>query len=253
MFDFIEDEAVRSKAIEQYEAQMKEVNESVQSKIDKAVEGLQNKNKELIGEKKSIQEKLAEFKDITDPVKAMEALKFINENEDAQLIRDGKVGELIEKRTSTMRIEHDNAIRELADKLEATSTAESTYRNLYETKVMDDAIRAHAVQAGVRPEAVSDVLLRAKSMFSLDKEGGVEARDAKGNLRKNDAGNVVTPGVWLEDLKRTSPHYWPASEGAGAVGGSLGADADVTARLADFAKRGDMKSYKALRKKMGML
>lgn len=250
MFEFIKDEAERVKAVEEYEAQIQAVTADVDSKINEAVQGLQNKNQELLGEKKSIQEKLAKFSDITDPEKALEALKFINENEDAQLIRDGKVGELIEKKTSVMRIEHNNAIKELADKLEAASKGEETFKSLYETKVMDDSLREVCISAGVRPEAITDVLLRSKEIFSLDKDNAVEARDGKGGLKKNAAGDVLTPAVWMEELKTTSPHYWPSSEGAGAVGGNITGDADTTAKLAEYAKRGDMVNYRKLRASM---
>lgn len=251
MFEYIEDEDLRSKAIADFEARQKEVNEGIDKKIAEATERLVAKNTELLGEKKTIQEKLAEFKDITDPEKALEALNFINENEDAQLIKDGKVNELIEKRTSVMRIEHETAVQELADKLMEATEGQSTFKNLYETKVMDDAMRAVAVQAGVRIEAIPDVLLRAKSVFSLDKSGAPEARDEKGNLIKNKDDNVVTPAVWMEDLKTTSPHYWPTSAGAGALGSGVTDSADVTAKLADLAKRGDMKGYRKLRAQMG--
>jgi len=250
MFSFIEDEEVRAKAVEQYEASLKTVTDGVQATVDEAVAGLQSKNAELLGEKKSIQEKLLTFKDITDPEKALEALNFINDNEDAQLIKDGKIGELIDRRTSTMRIDHDNAVKELADKLEAASGGEVKYKGLYETKIMDDALRAVATTAGVRPEAITDVLLRAKGLFTLDKEGGPEARDSAGNLRKNADGNVLTAGVWMEDLKTSSPHYWPSSEGAGAQGGHVAVDADTTAKLADLAKKGDMPGYRRLRAQM---
>ncbi len=249
-FTFIEDEELRTQAEEAYTISMQTVTEGIQTKIDAAIEGLQNKNVELLGEKKAVQEKLAKFADITDPEKALEALKFINENEDAQLIKDGKIGEIIERRTSTMRIEHENALTDLAEKLESSLTGETHYKGMYETKVMDDAMRAVAVTAGVRAEAVPDILLRAKSMFSLDDKGEPEARDSGGKLKKNDDGNVMTPGVWLEDLKVTSPHYWPTSRGSGAVGGNLGADADTTAKLADLVAKNDMAGYRALRAKM---
>jgi len=250
MFEFIEDEAVRAKAVEAYDVQLKEVTDGVQGKIDEAITGLQNKNQELLGEKKTIQEKLATFANIDDPEKALEALKFINENEDAQLIKDGRVSELIEKRTSTMRIDHDTAIKDLADKLEEASGGQVKYKGLYETKVMDDALRAVSMQAGVRQEAVVDILLRAKDLFTLDSKGVVEARDSGGNLRKNDDGNVMTPAVWLEDLKASSPHFWPPSEGSGATGAHITIDADTTAKLADLAKKGDMNGYRKLRKAM---
>jgi len=250
MFEFIEDEAIRQQANEYYEAQMKAVNENVQSQIDEAIHGLKSKNEELLGEKKTIQEKLLMFKDIKDPKKALEALTFIEESEEAQMIRDGKFDELLEKRTSTMRIEHENKVNDLLQKYEDTSKTAHTFQSLYETKMMDDAMRREAVRAGVRSEAIEDVLLRAKNIYTLDANGVPEARDAKGSLRKNEKDNVLTPSVWLEDLKSSSPHYWPSSEGIGAVGGNITNSADLTAKLADYAAKGMMPEYRALRSKM---
>ncbi len=204
-FDFIEDEALRKTAEEAYNAEVKANTEDIDSKISEAVAGLKTKNEELLGEKKTIQTQLQRFADISDPEEAIKALKFINESEEAQMIRDGKFDELLEKRTSTMRLDHDNSITELADKLEEVTAGKSKYKGLYQTKIMDDSLREVANKAGVRPEAVTDVLLRAKTLFQLGQDGSVEARDSGGKLLKNEDGNVITPSVWLESMKETSP------------------------------------------------
>lgn len=252
MFDFIEDVELRAKAEEAAAVRTKELEIGLQAKIDEAISGLRLKNEELLGEKKSIQEKLRKFSAISDPDKAMDALKFLQENEDAQLLKDGKVSELIDKRTSQMRLEHEQLLGELKKKAEEAEKGSFLYRSMYEGKILEDEIRAIAVKAGVVPEAVSDVLLRAKGIFTLAKDNTVEARDDKGNLVKTTEGNVLTPFVWMEQLKTTSPHYWPRSESAGARGGTPSAgDPDTMARLGELAKKGDMDGYRKLRAKMG--
>lgn len=249
-FDFITDDNLRKQAETAYDAEVKANSEDLDSKISEAVEGLRNKNEQLLGEKKTIQEKLLTFADIDDPVKALEALTFINESEEAQMIRDGKFDELLEKRTSTMRLEHDNSIVDLTEQLLEASKGKGKYKGLYQTKIMDDELREVAGKAGVRQEAITDVLLRANTIFQLGQDGTVEARDGAGKLLKNEEGNVVTPSVWLESMKETSPHYWPSSEGSGARGGNITGDADVTERLAHYAKTGQMVKYRELRKQM---
>jgi hypothetical protein len=249
-FSFIEDETLRAQAEEAYNAEQKANAEDIDAKIAEAVEGLKNKNEELLGEKKTIQERLQKYAEIKDPEEALKALKFINESEEAQMIRDGKFDELLEKRTSNMRLEHDNAITELADKLEEITNSKTKYKSLYQTKIMDDALRDVATKAGVRPEAIPDVLLRANTLFSLGSDGSVEARTSDGKLLKNEDGNVVTPSVWMESLKESSPHYWPSSEGSGARGGNITGDADTTEKLAALAKKGDMQGYRKLRSQM---
>jgi hypothetical protein len=250
VFEFIEDEELRQQAIDQYEASIKETTESIDTKIEEAVAGLKAKNEELLGEKKSIQEKLAQFSKITDPGKAIEALEFLQENEDAQLIKEGKVDELVEKRVSNLRLEHEKQVDQLRQQLEEIVHAKEHYESQFKTKIMDDAMREIAVKAGIRAEAISDVLMRSKQVFSLAEDGTLEARGSDGKLLKNDKGNVVTPIVWLEGLKESAPHYWPSSEGVGATGGSINSDADLTEKLAEFARKGDMKGYRTLRDKM---
>ena len=249
-FGFIEDADLRAKAEEGNVAELKELNESIDSKISEAIAGLQAKNDELIGEKRSVQEKLATFKDISDPEKEIEALKFINENEEVQLIKDGKIEEVIDKRTSQMKLDHATAVTDLADKLDEITTESGKYKGLYETKIMDDSLREVAARAGVRQEAVIDILLHAKSLFTLGTDGQPEARTTDGKLVKNEAGDVITPSVWIEGLKDTSPHYWPTSVGADAKGGNITGDADTTEKLAAFAKSGNMTAYRELRNRM---
>ena len=124
MFDFIEDEEVREKAQQAYDDSIKDVKEQMNNEnqeilnqtIEDAVAGLKAKNEELLDEKKKIQSALKDFDDI-DPHKAKEALEFLEQNHDAQLIKDGKIDELIEKKTSTMRAEHEEAVQELQDQL----------------------------------------------------------------------------------------------------------------------------------------
>lgn len=250
MFDFIEDTELREQAQTALDAQLKEVNDGIQDKVDAAVEGLKGKNTELLSEKKTFQEKLAKFSDISDPEKALEALSFLQENEDAQLIKAGRVDEVIAKRTSQMKIDQDAALSDLADKLVNAETSSKEFKGLYESKIMDDELRAVAHKAGIRSEAITDILLRARNIFSLGADGSVEARDSKNALVKNDDGVVVSPGVWMESLKTSSPHYWPTSEGAGAIGSSIAGDVDTTAKLVELAKKGDMAGYRLLRGKM---
>jgi hypothetical protein len=246
-FEFIEDEQVRAKAKAAYEESIRKVNEGIQAKIDEAVSGLRAKNEELLGEKKKIQEKLSQFADITDPQEAVKALKFLNESEEAQMIRDGRVDELIGKKTAQMKLDYENQLKEVTAKLEETANQATTYKTRYERKLIDDNLRDAAIRAGIRPEAIADVLLRGSQLFTLGKDGSLEARNEKGELRKNSEGSVITPAVWLEDLKTSAPHYWPSSDGVGASGSSFTADGDKMAKLADLAKKGDWAAYRKLR------
>ena len=99
-FDFITDDTVRATAETTYQAEQDAsataLEVTIQTKVDDAVAGLKSKNEELLGEKKTIQQKLQDVGDL-DVAKARAALEFFDKNEEAQMLRDGKFDELMEK------------------------------------------------------------------------------------------------------------------------------------------------------------
>lgn len=246
-FDFITDEEQRAKAIELYESSIAELNDQFKLKLDEEVGGLKSKNAELLDEKKKVEQKLKEFEDF-DFDAANEALEFLENNKDAQLIKDGKVEELIEKKTSALRSDHEAIVSELNSKLKEESERGNKYENLYRTKMVEDALREAAIAAKVRPEAITDVLLHGRNIFSLADDGTVEARGEDGKLLKTADDKVLTTANWIESLKKTSPHYWPGSKGAGAEGGGDSGD-DLATAIQRAADTGNHAEYRRLRKK----
>lgn len=232
MFEYVEDEALRAK---------------LQTEYEESITGLKTKNDELLNEKKAIQERLKSFDGIDDAVAAQEALKFVRENEQARLIQEGKFEELIEKRVSQVKSDAMAKIEELNNKYGAVSQEAVTYKQKYQTKIIEDELRNAAIEAGVRPEALSDVLLRGTMEFALSEDGtSVEARDAKGQLRKNKDGIVLIPSVWLEGLKNTAPHYWPGSDSA-KLSGKSSSSSDVLAQMQELLAKGNVDGYRKLR------
>jgi len=248
-FSFIEDEGARTKAEEVFNSKMEEItssmDEKVQSAVQKATEGLKSKNAELLDEKKKIQETLKNFENI-DPKKAKEALQFLDENEYAQLVKDGKIEELLEKRTSQLKSEHEEAITELKTQLNDTMEKALTYEQKYNQRTVTEELRKTAIKAGVREEAVSDVLLRGINVFQVGTDESLESRDKEGNLIKTQDGKVLTPANWVEELKNTHPHYWPPSSSAGARGSSVTGTAMETA-IRRAAESGNMQEFRRLR------
>ncbi len=246
-FDFIIDEEQRAKAIEVYESSVAELKDKFKLQLDEEVSGLKSKNAELLDEKKKIEKKLREFEDF-DFDAATEALEFLENNKDAQLIKDGRVEELIEKKTSALRSDHEAIVGELNSKLKEAMSRGDKYENLYRTKMVEDALREAAVKAKVRPEAITDILLHGRNIFSLADDGSIEARGDDGKLLKTEDDKVLTTTNWIESLKKTSPHYWPDSRGVGADGGGIRGD-DLAAAIARAAESGNHAEYRRLRKK----
>jgi hypothetical protein len=252
LFDHIKDEDARKLAEEAHQAEIKATKDALMSDLEKqineATEGLKNKNQELLNEKKKIQETLKNFEDI-DPEKAREALEFLETNTEAQLIKEGRIDELLEKRTSQLKSEHENILNELNQKLEEESKGRQTFENMYKNKMIEDGLRAAATQAKVRPEAIDDVILRGRREFSLAGDGSIEARDKEGRLKKTLDDKILTPNNWIESLKKTHPHYWPESQGVGLRGRYSSDPNDYNAALADAAGKNDLDSYRKLRSK----
>lgn len=251
-FTFIEDADLREKVENAHKLEVDEltVNLTNASKtaVDEAVSGLKTKNAEVLNEKKTLQESLKKFEGI-DVEQVKIASDFYKKNKDAEFLKDGTVEELIEKKTSTLTSDFEAQIGELNGKLATATEHGATYQSLFESKVIDDGLRAEAIKQGVQPAAIEDVILRGRGIFSLDDQKQIEARDGEGKLAVTEDKKVLNPKNWIEGLKETSPHYWPGSTGAGAEGGLGGGDSDYTTKLAELASKGDMVGYRALRDK----
>jgi len=249
-FDYIEDPDLRQKAIEEYnssiEEEKKNFNTTLQSEIDKATSGLKASHSKLLDEKKKLQER---FQGITNPEEALQALKLISENEEMQMLRDGKFEDVIQRRLSTKLTEFEEQTKELNTKLEMHEISSTKYKTMYADLVIDNNIRRAASKAGVLPAAMEDVLNKGRNLFSVaEDEKSVESRDHNGKLRKTEDEKVLTPENWIENLKKTSPHYWPASQSAGFIpGGGGGSADDLEVRIQAAATAKNTKLFRELR------
>lgn len=214
---------------------------TVESSVETAVSDLKSKNSELIGEKRKLSEKLSTLDGI-DPEAAKKALDFMSNNEIAKLISEGKTDEALSSYTEKIRANYEEKLSAVNEELNGTKKQADTFKIRFEQSVIDSEIRKEALKQGVLPDAIDDVLLRAKSVFVYGDDGSVEARDSQGNLVKVED-KLVTPATWIKNLPR---HYWPPSDGVGATGG---ARTDAEAQLASAASNGDIDRYRKLRRK----
>jgi len=243
-FSFIEDADLRTKAETEYAAEETTRKAETQTLIDTSILGLKTKNQELLDEKKQIQKTLKNFDDI-DPEAAKEALKFLENNEDAQLIKDGKIDELIDRRTSTLRTDHEAAVETLATDLLSASEGKTKYKGLYQGKLLDDALTSAALDAKVQNSAIPDIILNGKMLFSVGADGVIESRDKDDKVRKTKDEKVLTPINWIEERREASPHWWGNSESGNLTPG-IDSD-DYSVALARAAKSGDNKAFRKLR------
>ncbi|KHY12363.1 hypothetical protein, partial [Acinetobacter baumannii] len=111
-----------------------------------------------------------------DPEIVKKVFAQIDQDEEAKLIAEGKVNEVIQKRTEKMREEHEKLLKaekERADKAEA-------YAQKFKQSVIQSQIVQAAIELEALPEATPDIAFLAQSKFALDENGKAVAVDENG-------------------------------------------------------------------------
>jgi hypothetical protein len=227
------------------------VAKAVQEANDKSEASNKTKRDELLAETKAAKEAAKKWDGLDfDAVNSM--MKAFGENEEAQLIADGKFEEVLDKRMDRAKAEWEGEKSTFSEQLLEINQERDLYKGLYENKLADIQIRAAAEKANVIPTAIEDIVARGLQIFKVDSEGNLEARNKNGDLIKTESDLLLTTELFLESLKDTAPHYWPAGEGTGGQGSKGGKSGEggqgtIEERKAAAASRGDMKEFNRLR------
>ena len=166
---------------DQIDLENPEVKAAIQKAVDEQVQGLKTKNTELIQANKDLKTELGGIKSQLEGVDLTAVKELLNkagQDEESKLIAEGKIDEVIQKRTEKMRQEHERLIsaeKQRADKAEA-------YANKFKQSVVQGQIVQAAVELGALNEATADIAFLAQSQFSLDENGKAVAIDANGEV-----------------------------------------------------------------------
>jgi hypothetical protein len=183
-----------------------------------AYEKEQERRKKAGDELAALREQIGDL----DPETARAAQAKLLEMEDKKLLDEGKVEELLKQRTERMAKDHEARVKALNAKLEELSGRESELTGRLQKVLVEGAIREAATKHGVRPTAVTDVLMRGNSLFQLDGEDPLP-RDAKGEIVRGKNGvDPMTIDEWFGSLQADAPHLFEASNGSGAAGSQRG-------------------------------
>ena len=103
------------------------------------------------------------------------------------------------------------------------------------TKALDSEITKAATKAGLHAVAIDDALLYARSIFSLDDQGNAVqlGEDSKPVLGK-DGKTPFTPLEWLEAMRETKPHWFPATATGGGARPNGGTGGGKTMKRSQF-------------------
>jgi len=226
---------------EQLNTKISEAVKAATDPLKQENEAIVTKNKELLNEKKQLAEKIKTFDGVD--INQIKKLQSAFENsEEAKLLAEGKIDELVNKRVEKEKIKLEEKIIEVTKELETTKVERTNIQNKFNQKEIDSAISKAALNEKVLPSAIDDIQRKAREIFSVDTDGTVVARDKEGNIRKI-GDKVLNAENFIKSLKETSPHYWPNSQSA-----KLRGEASDDAAL-EAANKGDVAAYIELRKK----
>jgi hypothetical protein len=173
---------------------------------------------------------LAPFQGI-DPVKTKALLAKFDNEEEATLIAAGKIDEVMTKRMAKRETE----LQKQVDAANQGKTVAEGVAGKFKTRVLDNHIRAAAGKSGLHPFAVEDALLRARSIFSLNDDGDAIQLGTDGQpVLGKDGKTPFKPEEWLESMKESAPHWFPAGNVGGGAGGGAGGGNAKTMKRATF-------------------
>jgi flagellar biosynthesis GTPase FlhF len=163
---------------------------------------------------------------------------------DKKLIEEGKVEELIADRVQRMHHNFEKEKMSLQEQLEQLNSQANTYKRKYDDSIVEQKLINAAARAGVRNEATTDVLNRAKQIWQNSEDGDLIAMQGENHLYSKDGRKPLQVEEWFESLADEAPHLFKNSEGSGALGGrggpagrrvSLQDQAGLNANLEDIA------------------
>lgn len=192
--------------------------------------GLKAANAALKAEKQALADKAKAFDGLdVEELKSFHAQ--FKDSEDLKLIKDGKIDEVLARRNAKFLEDAGKQAKAAQDALEA----EKAKNGKFAQRVLNDSIRAAAINAGVHKHAIEDALLAARMDFTLDDDGNpVQIKDGEVVLGKNGK-TPFSPDEWMAQRMETKPHWFPSGNSGSAAGdGANGSSGGKTIRRAAF-------------------
>jgi len=204
---------------EYYEAHDGEYRLKVTGLVEKGVvDEFRNNNIKLQNELADLNKKISSVD--LDEYQSLRAEK--DAQRDQKLIEEGKVEELINERVHRMSQNFEKEKMTLQEQLDQLNNQATTYKRKYDDSIVEQKLINAASRAGVRNEATTDVLNRAKQIWRNSEEGDLVAMQGDNQLYGKDGRKPLEVEEWFESLADEAPHLFKNSEGSGALGGRGG-------------------------------
>lgn len=198
--------------IELDDEQKQKILDAAKKAHDTDVAGLKAKRDELLANQSKLKDQIKQFEGI-DPERVRNLEKMLAENEEAKLIADGKIDELINKRLSREQATWQSQLEQKDSELD-------TYKQRVEAlegATIDSGIASAGHKVGVASTAVEDAQVIARHSGWKVEDGTPVLRDKSGEVVRGKNG-PITLDEWLETQRETRPHWFPTPKGGGAAG-----------------------------------
>lgn len=176
--------------------------EEVTAKLKKSEDELKLEKaktlKQDVDNKKALDELNKKFEGV-DMDEYAKMQKKAKEVSDGEVLNAGKVAELIDAKTAEITKQYNEAIK-------ASKAEKEKLQLKLDSLLINDAVTDIAIKAGVSQTALSDVITRAKTDFSV----------LEGKVVSNDKLEPLTVDKWVTGLNATAPHLFGADKGTGA-------------------------------------
>lgn len=170
-----------------------------------------------------------------DPTKVRDMMLRLDNDGEAKLIAEGKIDEVVAKRTEKLQKE----LQKQVDLAHDDAKKSNDRSKKFEQRVLDNHIRQAAAKAGIHANAVEDALFRGRTMFSLNDDGDAIQLSSEGTVVLGKDGKTpFSPAEWLEGMKETAPHWFPngSTGGGGGKGGKGGTGGKDLSHLSPTAR-----------------
>lgn len=181
--------------------------------------------------------------------KSLEELRTTHKRvKDGELVANSSLDEAIAKRTAEMRAHHEGQLKQVSGELEAWKQKATTTEQKYLNSIIDRAITDAVLdpKSGARPDALPDILQRARSVFKVNEKGEVVPYDGDTVIYGGDGSKPMSALEWMKKLADKAPYFFQGSSGGGAGGGTTipGTNGYTAEQIAKMP----MEEYSRLRK-----
>lgn len=220
--------------------------------LKRKLDEFRTNNRELYRVRKDLEEQLAKYKDI-DPSKYRELQERIGKLdglEDAELLKAGKLDEVINKRTAAMRSDFETRFGAKESAYKQKEAEAAALRAELERHKIDGALRATIEERKlrVRAGAMEDVMRRARDTWRINDKGAMVPVGPDGSAVFGKEGNVLSMPEFVSDLATKASHLFEASGGGDSNGNAAspptGKTIEATDRSAFRANLADIASGK---------